>query len=131
MKNKPERVWAGITEEDAEWALKKAHNWKSPGIDKIPNFWLYSLNKAHKKLAKELQEMVNDPTKFPVWVTFLLFKNSDSNVPKNYRPITCLPTSYKLFTSILTKQTYSFLEKNDILPLEQKGCKRDSYRCKG
>lgn len=38
MKNKPERVWAGITEEDAEWALKKAHNWKSPGIDKIPNF---------------------------------------------------------------------------------------------
>ena len=50
--------------------------------------------------------------------------------PKNYQPMTCLSTTYKFLTSVLTDRTYSHLEQNDLFPLEQKGCRRGSYGCK-
>ena len=37
---------------------------------------------------------------------------------------------YKILTSILTEGSYTFLEENELLPTEQKGCKRGSYGCK-
>ena len=63
-------------------------------------------------------------------VTYLLPKSNETNIPKNYRPITCLPTMYTILTSIITERTYNFLDNNNILPIEQKGCKRGSYGCK-
>ena len=62
--------------------------------------------------------------------TYLLAKSNDTKDPKNYRPITCLSTTYKLLKSILTDKTYSHLEQNDLFPLEQKGCRRGSNGCK-
>ena len=47
--------------------------------------------------------------------------------PKNYRPITCLTTMYKILTSILTEYTYSFLIDSGLFLDEQKGRKRGSY----
>lgn len=108
MKNKPEQTQAGITEENVECALKKAHNWKSPGIDKIPKFWLYYLNTAHKKIAKELQEMVNDPTKIPAWVT----QEWGHRCPKKLQTI-YMSSHYLQTVDIYSdKYIYSFLEKN-------------------
>ena len=37
---------------------------------------------------------------------------------------------YKILTSIIIERTYNFID-NNILPTEQKGCKRGSYGCKG
>ena len=37
---------------------------------------------------------------------------------------------YKILTFILTERTYTFLDENELLPTEQKGCKRGSYGCK-
>ena len=34
---------------------------------------------------------------------------------------------YKILTSLITERTYNFLDNNNILPTEQKGCKRESY----
>ena len=31
---------------------------------------------------------------------------------------------YKILTSITTERTYNFLDNNNILPTEQKGCKK-------
>ena len=62
--------------------------------------------------------------------TYLLAKNNETNDAKNYRPITCLSTTYKLLTSVLTDRTYLHLERNNLFPLEQKGCRRGSYGCK-
>jgi len=43
----------------------------------------------------------------PEWlmtgVTILISKDENSERPKNYRPITCLPTVYKTITSITSK----------------------------
>ena len=74
------------------------------------------------------------PENAPDWlsegITYLLPKTKETKNPKNYRPITCLTTTYKLLTSILTERTYNFMESNELFPIEQKGCKRGSYGCK-
>ena len=41
-----------------------------------------------------------------------------------------LPTTYKILTSIITERVYKHLDENDLLPKEQKGCRRGSYGCK-
>ena len=62
--------------------------------------------------------------------TYLLDKTTETTNAKNYRPITCLSTTYKILTSILTDRMYEFMEANKLFPLEQKGCKKGSYGCK-
>ena len=44
---------------------------------------------------------------------------------ENYRPITCLNLRWKLLTSILAEKTYKHLLQNRLLPVEQKGCRKD------
>ena len=44
----------------------------------------------------------------------------------NYRPITCLPLLWKLFTSLISEEIYKHLETNHLLPEEQKGCRKRS-----
>ena len=77
---------------------------------------------------------MTNPKLNPIWftqgVTYLQPKSNETNIPKNYRPITSLPTMYKMLTSIITERTYNFLDNNNILPTEQKECKRGSYGCK-
>ena len=55
---------------------------------------------------------------------------SKTNNSKNYIATKCLSITYKLLTSIITERTYSFLEQKELLPCEQKGCKKESYGCK-
>ena len=62
--------------------------------------------------------------------TTLLYKKGNTNEAKNYRPITCLPTYYKLLTLILTDNIYEHVTTNNILPLEQKGIRRKERGCK-
>ena len=45
---------------------------------------------------------------------------------ENFRPITCLPLMWKLFTGILGNEIYDHLEGKSLLPEEQKGCRRKS-----
>ena len=74
------------------------------------------------------------PETAPEWLTegttYLLPKSQETQNSKNYRPITCLTTTYKILTSIITERMYTFLEENLILPQEEKGCKENSYGCK-
>ena len=67
---------------------------------------------------------------FTQGVPYPLPKSNETNIPKDYQPITCLPTMYKIQTSIITERTYIFLDNNNILPTEQKECKRGSYGCR-
>ena len=83
---------------EVEFPLKKLHKWKSPGLDKLPNFWLNTLTSTHKVLTQILSQTMKNPEEIPEWlakvVTYLLHKTSQTNIPKNYRPITCLSTLY-------------------------------------
>ena len=101
-----EQQWEKIDCSELRVTLGKSQKWKSPGIDKIPNFWLYSLNAIHDYLAFCLSYVMQNPEEAPEWLTegttYLLPKSEATIHPKKYRPLTCLSTTYKLLTSILT-----------------------------
>ena len=59
--------------------------------------------------------------------TVLIQKDkSKGNETSNYRPITCLPLTWKLLAGIVANEICGFLENEGILPEEQKGCRRKS-----
>ena len=129
-----QQEWLEINAEETSNAIKKTSNWKAPGIDKVANFWIKALTSLHENMTTAFCDILIHPHKCPAWlttgITFLLPKDGDTSNPKNFRPITCLPTMYKILTSILTDGIYAFLDKNNILPPEQKGCRKESYGCK-
>ena len=110
----------------------KTSNWKSPGPDAVPNVWLKQLRALHQHLLHAYNQAIEHPVSLPNWYTtaqaYLLPKSKDTENPKNYRPIACLSTSYKVLTLILSERSY--IANNNILPEEQRGCIRNSYGCK-
>ena len=123
-----------VTPENVRHAISKTLNWKAPGADGIHNFWYKRFTSMHSQLAKNITMVIQNPEEMPDFlthgVTTLIPKGSETNNPSNYRPITCLPTMYKLITSILTDKIYQHLESNKLLDEEQKGCRRGSRGCK-
>ena len=56
--------------------------------------------------------------------TLIVKDKTKGNLVSNFRPITCLPMMWKLFTGTIAEEIYSHLESNNILPVEQKGCRK-------
>uniref|UniRef100_H3A5C8 Reverse transcriptase domain-containing protein n=1 Tax=Latimeria chalumnae TaxID=7897 RepID=H3A5C8_LATCH len=48
----------------------------------------------------------------------------------NFRPITCLPTIHKLLTSVIMTKIGVHVAENNILTVEENGCKKGSWGCK-
>lgn len=123
-----------IDREDIQKTLKEAHNWKAAGPDSIPNFWWKQLYAIHNHLAVQFNQMIENHQLIPNWMaegrTVLIPKTNNTNDPKNYRPITCLNTMYKLLTGILARKMSEFISSNNLMPIEQKGCCKGSYGCK-
>ena len=88
--------WVDISQEELETALKKASNWKSAGLDAVPNFWLKQLTALHPHLLNAYNQAIEHPESLSAWFTtaqtYLLAKNKDTENPKSYRPIACLST---------------------------------------
>ncbi|XP_042883074.1 uncharacterized protein LOC122260048 [Penaeus japonicus] len=82
----PEQQWSDITTEEITKALRKAHKWKSPGLDQVPNFWLDTLQSVHSKLASSLNKLINEPHLTPTWfcqgTTYLLAKTVETGTQK-------------------------------------------------
>ena len=129
-----EPKWEKITEETISLICRRLANWKAPGKDQVQNFWIKKLTALHPTLAKMMESIVQNPAITPQWMTegrtTLIHKTGSTNIPKNYRPITCLPTYWKLLTLIFTDQIYTHVVENNILPLEQKGIRRKAKGCK-
>ncbi|XP_063821249.1 uncharacterized protein LOC135071388 [Ostrinia nubilalis] len=118
-----------IDPEDVSSAISTAQNWKSPGPDGLHNFWIKWIRCSHDRLATQFQEALelgSLPAFMTTGVTTLLYKSGSTMDPKNYRPITCLPTIYKLLTSILTTKINTHIVANNILAPAQNGCKLGS-----
>ena len=58
-----EQEWQNITVLELQAALTKSLKWKSPGIDKVPNFRLNALSSSHFKFTKLLNEIMQKPGK--------------------------------------------------------------------
>ena len=85
-------------------------------------------------MAEAYSEIMKDPKQTPDRLvkeaTNLLPEKEETWIPKNYRPIACLPTTFKILTSVITDMLYSHLEKEAIMTPEQKGGKKDCHGCK-
>ena len=118
-----------ITAETVKKKITQYGNFKSPGTDKIPNFWLKKLTSLHSHYACTFNKLLNKEEEFPVWYTHgktsLLPKSENTQMANKYRPICCLNTTYKLLNGIIADSIYSHLDKGNFLEEEQKGCIRD------
>lgn len=134
QKEKCKMQWVIIDKEELKNALKNTQGWKAPGLDMLPNFWWKQLSNLYESLAKQFNHLMHDDGTIPPWLaegkTHLVPKNNDTEDPKNFRPITCLNTVYKLLTSIISVKIAQYIDTNNLIPIEQKGCCKGSYGCK-
>ncbi|CAF4888459.1 unnamed protein product [Pieris macdunnoughi] len=107
-------------------ATKTLKSGKSPGIDGITN---EILKTDSETLIVHLTELFNlilntgeTPTQWSESDIILIYKKGDPNDIVNYRPISLLPTIYKLFSSIVNKRIYPTLEARQ--PVEQAGFRK-------
>jgi hypothetical protein len=111
--------WSPACEKDIAEALRTTLNWKAPGRDQTPNFWLKRLTATHKHMAAIFNKPIEEDP-IPEWltagVTFLIPKNENTENPKNYKPVTCLPTISKLITSIITRGMQKYMEDEYLVP---------------
>jgi len=57
-------------------------------------------------------------------------KEKNTENPKMYRPVTCLPKIYKRITYVINIHMQKYMDDENLIPKEQKGCYRGSKRCK-
>ena len=110
---------------------KKIPNWKAPGPDGVQGYWIKKLTALHERMADYMNDLINNRVTIPVWMTtgrtVLCQKDQErGSAVDNYRPMSCLPLAWKLMTGIIADSMYEFFVENDVLPVEQKGCRRNS-----
>ena len=134
MEGKPKATWVDVSVTQIGDITSRLANWKAPGLDQVQNFWLKYLVALHPTMAKVCNVVAKNPALAPPWLTggrtTLIHKKGPTDVASNYRPITCLPTIFKLMTLVMTDRIYSHVTTNYILPFEQKGCRRKARGCK-
>ena len=118
-----------ISEVMVKKQCKKIPNWKAPGWDGVQGFWIKRLDTMHGRIASQLNEILNGTARLPEWMTYgrtVLCQKDPANsiAVDNFRPISCLPLMWKLTTGILADNMYDYLERERILPEEQKGCRK-------
>ena len=97
----------------------KMPNWKAPGKDGMQEHWLIKLTSLHPCIAKQLNHILDGERPLPDWMTL-------GSAVDNYRPISCLPLTWKLMIGVLAEKIYSRLKRENVLPYEPKGCQKKS-----
>ena len=110
-----------ITEEMVKKQAKKIKNWTAPRKDEVHGFWIKYLTSLHPRIAQQLMRLLETAT-IEEWLstgkTILLMKNKKAGaIPSNYRPITCLCTTYK----------YNLIPEGQKETEETLGARKTSY----
>ena len=129
LRGRPRMEDQPITDEEFQRKLRTMKNFKSPGPDQLTNFWLKTLPALHPHYLAAFNRILSGEERAPLWLseglTRLLPKSAETHRANKYRPICCLPTTYKLLTGIISERLYDHLSKNDLLSEQQKGCIKD------
>jgi hypothetical protein len=103
-----QKLIAPITEEEIECALKSIGDLKSPGIDW---YGAYFFKKAWKIVKSDVLEAVHDffdngrlYKAANCTLVTLIPKTKEAKRIKEYRPISCCSTIYKIISKVLTKR---------------------------
>jgi hypothetical protein len=86
--------------------LRSTLKQKATGTDQTANFWLKQITATYTYLATLFNNLIKEG-QIPDWlttgITILISKNEKTARPKNYRPVTCLPTIYNTIMSTISK----------------------------
>ena len=106
--------------------LAKKKNWSAPGPDRLANFWWKRAESLHVGVATAFQAILSIDGEYPLWFS----EGKTSLIPKprgftsdNQRPITCLNTMYKWYTSCLLVPTDKHLDDYDLMEGAQRGAR--------
>ena len=96
----------------------------------MTGFWFKNITALHHAMALGLDDCLKTGN-VPDWMvkegTVLIQQDSaKGTVASNYRAIACLPIMWKLLTGIFAEETYVHLKDNNLLPGEQKVCRKRS-----
>ena len=123
-----------IPDKELQVNMTRAAYWKLPRSDKPPNFWIKKFKSFHEPMAIAYSVIINDPQQIPELlvkgVTNLLPKKYEIWIPKNYRPIVYLPTTFKILTYIIINRLYNHLENESIMTSEIERGKKDAMDVK-
>ena len=117
-----------ISREEIINGIDKLKKGKAGGIDDIsPELIQTCKGRLIEFLFKLFNSMYNS-SYFPIqWAKAIvvpLYKKGEVNSPDNYRGISLLSMTSKIFTGILNKRLYSWSEDNDKINIEQAGFRR-------
>lgn len=120
---------AEIKREEMEEVLKRLKKNKAPGEDGIKNeAWIH----ANEKVKEKLHEIINliwqgkgFPTAWRNGQILPLHKKGSREEAQNYRGITLLNTSYKIYAMILENKLKQETEEKGILPETQAGFRKN------
>ena len=100
-------VLTKLTVEELHVVLRKLKLGKANGHDDVPpDFWKHVLENTEASaelllLCNHCWESQNIPKSWRLAKVVLLFKKGDASLPENYRPISSLPTGYKLLAALI------------------------------
>ena len=120
-------TWTLETNEAVKVILKK-RNWSAPGPDRVVNYWWNRACTLHEGVASAFKTITSSSCEYPKWFTEgktrLIPKQADFT-SENQRPITCLNTSYKWFTSCVLGPMDKHLKVYDLMEKQQRGAKAE------
>ena len=80
-------------------------------------------------MSRAMQKWVEDDKTAPEWIalgrTVTLPKSTNLSSEKDYRPLRCLNTSFKMFTGLLANFMKHHTDKNEMWDKSQMGTRKD------
>ena len=122
---------AEITEAEIEINIKKLKSGKSPGIDNlIPEFFKSTkdiLVPTLKALFNEMLQTGDYPTFWQHQLLTPIYKKGNVTDTNNYRGISLISVSAKIFLNIMYTRIETFSNRNNLIPEEQVGFKKGRW----
>ena len=110
---------------------RKMPKWNAHVKVGVQGYWLKNLTSLNPHIAVQLNHIPVEERPLPDWMIFgktvLCQKKPTKGCAVDYyRPISWLSFMWKLLTRMLAEKMYSHLERENVLPSEQKGCSKGS-----
>ncbi|XP_029657731.1 uncharacterized protein LOC115232001 [Octopus sinensis] len=123
-----EHMLPEFTEEFFGNVINYLPDWKACGCDGIYNFFIKKMESLHGFLCHEITRIINGEYMPESWfytgITYLIPKKDDCETPKDLRPITCMPTLYKLVTKCVNVKLADFVEAFGLISDNQLGTRK-------